>query len=268
MKKYNLENVDCHATLGMIEKRWGFPRRTLRVLLGMTKSGQSGRSMIEMLGVLAIIGVLSVGGIAGYSKAMSKYRINKTIEQITLIAGNVRTFFAPQKNNYIGLDCNGSDCDTTNGCRGGSSVDSNGYPTYAYNGCPIIKKAKILPDEMITLDPTGKKIIAITNPFGDAVDIEFYNLGLDDKEVSGDHIIIYGLPQEACIALATHDWSVSDLIAMTINEYDGAVMYDCVTGDYWDDDSVGCIYNKTLPISIDKAASTCSDNAELHFYFR
>jgi len=37
---------------------------------------QNGRSMIEMLGVLAIIGVLSVGGIAGYSKAMTKYRIN------------------------------------------------------------------------------------------------------------------------------------------------------------------------------------------------
>ena len=39
-----------------------------------------GRSMIEMLGVLAIIGVLSVGGIAGYSKAMEKLKINKAIE--------------------------------------------------------------------------------------------------------------------------------------------------------------------------------------------
>ena len=38
-----------------------------------------GRSMIEMLGVLAIIGVLSVGGIAGYSKAMEKIKINKTL---------------------------------------------------------------------------------------------------------------------------------------------------------------------------------------------
>ena len=39
-----------------------------------------GRSMIEMLGVLAIIGVLSVGGIAGYSKAMEKFKITKAIE--------------------------------------------------------------------------------------------------------------------------------------------------------------------------------------------
>ncbi len=42
------------------------------------KQEQNGRSMIEMLGVLAIIGVLSVGGIAGYSKAMMKFKINKT----------------------------------------------------------------------------------------------------------------------------------------------------------------------------------------------
>ena len=40
-----------------------------------------GRSMIEMLGVLAIIGVLSVGGIAGYSKAMEKFKVNKAIEE-------------------------------------------------------------------------------------------------------------------------------------------------------------------------------------------
>ena len=55
---------------------------------------ETGRSMIEMLGVLAIIGVLSVGGIAGYSKAMQKYRINKTIEQITLIAGAAEPYIS------------------------------------------------------------------------------------------------------------------------------------------------------------------------------
>ena len=46
---------------------------------------QSGRSMVEMLGVLAIIGVLSVGAIAGYSKAMFKYRLNKQTEQMTSV---------------------------------------------------------------------------------------------------------------------------------------------------------------------------------------
>ena len=45
----------------------------------------SGRSMIEMLGVLAIIGVLSVGGIAGYSKAMEKYKLNKVMSEYSML---------------------------------------------------------------------------------------------------------------------------------------------------------------------------------------
>ena len=41
--------------------------------------------MVEMLGVLAIIGVLSVGAIAGYSKAMSKYKLNKHMESFNIL---------------------------------------------------------------------------------------------------------------------------------------------------------------------------------------
>ena len=50
---------------------------------------ENGRSMVEMLGVLAIIGVLSVGAIAGYSKAMMKYKLNKHAEAINLLINNV-----------------------------------------------------------------------------------------------------------------------------------------------------------------------------------
>ena len=56
----------------------------------------AGRSMVEMLGVLAIIGVLSVGAIAGYSKAMMKYKLNKHAEQmntvINAVARNAHSF--------------------------------------------------------------------------------------------------------------------------------------------------------------------------------
>ena len=45
----------------------------------------SGRSMVEMLGILAIIGVLSVGAISGYSKAMMKYKLNKSVENISYL---------------------------------------------------------------------------------------------------------------------------------------------------------------------------------------
>ena len=51
----------------------------------MYKNFEKGRSMIEMLGVLAIIGVLSVGGIAGYSKAMEKFKLNKAIEEYSYL---------------------------------------------------------------------------------------------------------------------------------------------------------------------------------------
>ena len=50
---------------------------------------QTGRSMVEMLGTLAIIGVLSVGGIAGYSKAMFKYKLNKHAEQMNMIFNSI-----------------------------------------------------------------------------------------------------------------------------------------------------------------------------------
>lgn len=63
------------------------------------KNIQSGRSMIEMLGVLAIIAVLSVGGIAGYSKAMEKWKINKLISEYNdLIFGLLEYRQSFQKN--------------------------------------------------------------------------------------------------------------------------------------------------------------------------
>ena len=57
----------------------------LRCARNHDRQGEVGRSMIEMLGVLAIIGVLSLGGIAGYSKAMEKYKINKAVEDYSYL---------------------------------------------------------------------------------------------------------------------------------------------------------------------------------------
>ena len=53
------------------------------------KKLEQGRSMIEMLGVLAIIAVLSVGGIAGYSKAMEKFKLNKTVSEYSYFIFNM-----------------------------------------------------------------------------------------------------------------------------------------------------------------------------------
>ena len=51
----------------------------------MYKNFEKGRSVIEMLGVLAIVGVLSVGGIAGYSKAMEMYKIDKALDEYNFL---------------------------------------------------------------------------------------------------------------------------------------------------------------------------------------
>jgi type II secretory pathway pseudopilin PulG len=64
---------------------------------------QYGRTMVEMLGVLAIVGVLSIGAIAGYSKAMNKRKINKTIDQMTQIINNIRNVYV-NKRDYSGLN--------------------------------------------------------------------------------------------------------------------------------------------------------------------
>jgi Tfp pilus assembly protein PilE len=68
---------------------------------------QSGRSMVEMLGVLAIIGVLSVGAIAGYSKAMMKYKLNKHAEGFNILLNNALQFegklsFTPNNITFYG----------------------------------------------------------------------------------------------------------------------------------------------------------------------
>ena len=46
---------------------------------------ENGRSMVEMLGVLAIVGILSAGALKGYSNAMFKHKMNKTIDETTKI---------------------------------------------------------------------------------------------------------------------------------------------------------------------------------------
>ena len=63
----------------------------------------TGRSMVEMLGVLAIVGVLSVGAIAGYSKAMMKYKLNKQAEAINMLINNMLSLKDKLPHNQNGI---------------------------------------------------------------------------------------------------------------------------------------------------------------------
>ena len=128
---------------------------------------QSGRSMIEMLGVLAIIGVLSVGGIAGYSKAMNKFKTNKVADNVSMLVANIKTLYAQQKE-Y-------TDLSNANAVSMGVVPDELGTTadlTNAFNGTVVISQAS---------STTGGDKKAFTLTFN-------------------------GLSREACITLATNDW--------------------------------------------------------------
>lgn len=156
----------------------------------MTKFNENGRSMVEMLGVLAIIGVLSAGGLAGYSKAMFKHKLNSTMDQITMLVTNIRTMYGTQ-GNYDGLAANVTDLG-------------------------------IIPPVM------GSTPSALTNPFkGQVKVLESKTNAADVSDVGAAlgssataFVVTYeGLPKEACIALATADFGSgagSGFIGVTI----------------------------------------------------
>ncbi|MBR1914905.1 MAG: hypothetical protein IJ830_00490 [Alphaproteobacteria bacterium] len=133
------------------------------------KNNQTGRSMVEMLGVLAIIGVLSAGGLAGYSKAMFKHKLNTTMEQITMLVTNIRTHFGTQRN-YSALS------------------EAN------------LISLGVIPAVM------GKSADKLKNPFKGSVAIGKSHARSTDTTDTAFTVTYSGLPKEACIALATADF--------------------------------------------------------------
>ncbi len=144
------------------------------------KNNQNGRSMVEMLGVLAIIGVLSAGGLAGYSKAMFKHKLNSTMDQVTMLVTNIRTMYGSQSN-YAGLS-----------------------ELKAY-------KLGIIPEVMVASKEGtagAETAVTLTNPFKGSVTLGLIN-ATDSTAESGNtgFTVKYdGLPPEACIALSTADF--------------------------------------------------------------
>ena len=207
---------------------------------------QQGRSMIEMLGVLAIIGVLSVGGIVGYSKAMERYRVNETINQISHIVQNTRDLFKTQPNLYGAMSFYGT-----------KMANSN------FANRQLADKAKIFPTALVK---NGYK-----NLFGG--DISYYADGRFANDDGKAFILTFwGIPQEACIELATRDWqSGLGLVAMYIQG--SATGYNiqtslhgkCTTG-YKQGNSLTC--GKDMPISIEYAVAACDNEKDNHISWK
>lgn len=136
------------------------------------KSEQSGRSMVEMLGVLAIIGVLSVGGIAGYSKAMAKFKTSKALDQVSTTVANVRTLYSGQPN-YSGL--------TT---------------------AIAIQMGAIGAEMLSGQSPTSAS--AAYNAFNGSVTISATTVS--GRKNAGFELVFSGLSKEACVQMASSDW--------------------------------------------------------------
>ena len=197
---------------------------------------QCGRSMIEMLGVLAIIGVLSVGGITGYSKAMEKFKINKTINEISTIASNIQTTFISQTNFSEKLRCG-----------------------YAYPPCSAgFPLSMIIPDE-VKVDKDKNEIL-LSNNSSLSIIIQGYPFFT---------LTINKLSKNDCIELATANWNKNNngLIAVNAKGYKDTDYCD-INACYGtngnetccpdDEDGWVAVCAKNAPMTIQKALQGCT----------
>lgn len=190
------------------------------------KNEQSGRSMVEMLGVLAIIGVLSIGGISGYSKAMAKYRVNKTLDQISMLVMNIRSLFS-------------------------ASVDYGGLTN------SIAIQMGIIPGDMQIPNQTG----VITNAYQGRVFV-----GTPDANNTREFYVEYtGLTQEACVALATADWGSqagSGLVSIAVGA--GASKAPEAASKPTTEFTIGnATAANAIPIELQYAAGVCAQDTDV-----
>ena len=200
------------------------------------KCCERGRSMIEMLGVLAIVGVLSVGGISGYTKAMSKYKLSTLTYQLHEIVLGVRTFYM-QQDNFSNIN-----------------VDSL-----------IIGGA--VPKDLINKDksPTAEPIL---HKMGGTIRF-FPSLDVDHKERAFEMYVTH-LDHLACTHILTMDWGrdpASGFIALYVGTGDvtEALMKNIYTGA--DTNPEAGIYtcgqhelSLPLPVAYANAACACDGN--------
>ncbi len=200
----------------------------------------AGRSMVEMLGVLAIIGILSVGAIAGYSKAMMKYKMNQAADGYNHLIATVIEKIAQDSSVFEG--------------------DSVGTLWYT----SIFAKAGWLPDYFKPRKDTATNPDAanfVQDKFGNDVWI-FKNT---QKELGIG--VRTNRQKELCITLFNlgKEWK-DDLNACDVENFNGSVIYGEFFGDKSCNSSVKCLANLTVN-DIDAACSPC-EMQRCRFYFQ
>ena len=197
------------------------------------RNNEQGRSMIEMLGVLAIVGVLSVGGIAGYSKAMNKFKANKLIDQVTQISTNVKTIFSGQR-------------------------------TFDQLSISLAQKVGALPADTYTTPAAGQSISIATNAFGGDIDVAVSDLNKENDKMAYT-LKITDIPQDACITILTTDFGAESLVAMGVAEV--ATIYQSTDATA---NSIGKPGNTTqdAPFSVLSARTACTEATSNTIYFK
>ncbi len=227
----------------LLERRVQSSTRVRKAQAVTRQTNPIGRSMIEMLGVLAIIGVLSVGGIAGYSKAMTKWKTNKTMEQIANFIDGLTTLALNQKQ-----------------LRGTNDEYPTEFGSWEPGDIELFKTLGIIDEEMLV---DGE----LKTPFGG----NFCFNGVDN-EIDID---IYDLPREACMAIATATWGNGKFdIAVNSrrNFYYSSIYcyYSNAPSQVSEGATLGCYHDGGVPLTPDKAAYGCSCEEsdciiEIHF---
>ncbi len=187
----------------------------------MCRDNQDGRSMVEMLGVLAIIGVLSVGGIAGYSKAMTKFKINKTMDQVSMLVANIRTLYSGQRN-YSGL---------TNA----TAINFGIIPNEMYSSASKIVNAF-----------NGEVIISTADSL---------NATNGTKTNRSFQIVYNGLSREACVTIGTADWGSGAASGLEGMYLSGSESSSATVPNYTTYNKAA---ETDLPIVLPQAAAKCA----------
>lgn len=186
------------------------------------KSEQSGRSMVEMLGVLAIIGVLSVGGIAGYSKAMAKFKLSKVMDQVSMTVANIRTLYSGQPN-YSGLNTE------------------------------VAIQMGAIGAEMLN----GVKTTSATEAYNAFNGQVFVEATADGRSFV---VTFTGLGKEACVSLGSSDWgsgSGSGLVGVAV----GGTLESSAVNTLPSANS-GTTEDATLPLALATAAAGCNGSGD------
>ena len=199
---------------------------------------QSGRSMVEMLGVLAIIGVLSVGAIAGYGKAMMKYKLNKQTEQIGSI-----------------LDYANINLDDLKRLR----------PSASSAMIPLFKKLNVIPQEMIRENETYK----IFDIFNTTIFLQNYH-GTDNKYYFEFKLFINKGQKESCMNLFTIAKAKREQLWRTkfeIVKGETSNVANSAFGDNYCTSEVKCLKDLTVA-EMEDYCNVCEDKDTCIFYYQ